>query len=192
MLAVIAFLIVLGIGSAFIVLVEQQRTAEQRQVVHAMGRQYAYALQRQVDLSLSATFALASIVHQNVKIDDFEALAASMIEHYGGIRALQVAPQGVVRQSYPLAGNEQAIGHDLLNDPQRRVEALRAIEARQLTVAGPVTLVQGGVALIGRLPVFVSDGDGGEHFWGFTIALIGLPDVLAASNFNQIIDSTFR
>lgn len=191
MLAVIAFLIVLGIGSAFIVLVEQQRTAEQRQVVRVMGGQYAYALQRQVDLSLSATFALASIVHQNVKIDDFEALAASMIEHYGGIRALQVAPRGVVRQSYPLAGNEQAIGHDLLNDPQRRVEALRAIEARQLTVAGPVTLVQGGTALIGRLPVFVSDGDDGERFWGFTIALIGLPDVLAASNFNQIIEQGY-
>jgi len=44
-------------------------------------------------------------------------------------------------------------------------------------IAGPVELLQGGVALIGRLPVFVkspNDATGTERYWGLAIILIDL------------------
>ncbi len=65
-----------------------------------------------------------------------------------------LAPNGVVTQIYPLAGNEAAIGHDLLNDPRRRTEARAAIESRKLTLAGPFRLIQGGIAE-GRMDTLV-------------------------------------
>jgi PAS domain S-box-containing protein len=187
-LSAVALLVVLGIGGTLVSLLETRWAADQREVVRAIGSGQAYTLQRQLDRSLSATFALASLLRQSQRIDNFDALAADMITSYGGINRLALAPDGVMRQVYPLAGNEQLIGHDLLNDPQRRTEALAAIQSRTLTLAGPLTLLKGGVGVIGRLPVFVPDEVGGERFWGFTMAVIRLPELLEASHLSRLVE----
>ena len=186
-----AFIVVFVIGGAFIKVGEGRRADEQRQALREIGTAQAHLLERQLDRSLSSTYALASILRQSGRIDNFDALAADIIMNYRGISNLQLAPNGVVRQIYPLRGNEVVIGHDLLNDPRRRTEALAAIESRQLTLAGPFTLIQGGVAVIGRLPVFVPDDLRGERFWGFTIALIRLPLLLEASKLNRIVENGY-
>ncbi|MCH8055512.1 MAG: CHASE domain-containing protein, partial [Deltaproteobacteria bacterium] len=186
-LSALVFLFVLAMGGAFINLVESRRSDEKRQMLKEIGTAQAHLLERQLDRSLSSTFALASILRQSGRIDNFDALAAEMIRSYGGIGTLQLAPNGVVTQIYPMAGNEAAVGHDLLKDPRRRTESLAAIESRQLTLAGPFTLIQGGEAVIGRLPVFVSNEAGDERFWGFTIALIHLPDLLEVSNLTRLV-----
>lgn len=191
LLSAVAFVVVLGIGGAFITLAERRHADEHRHMLREVGAAHAHIVERQLDRSLSSTYALASILRQRGRIDNFDDLAADMIKSYGGITNLQLAPNGVVRQIYPLTGNEAAIGHDLLNDPKRRAEALAAIESRELTLAGPFTLIQGGVAVIGRVPVFVPDEAGGERFWGFTIALIRLPALLEASKLNQILEKGY-
>ncbi len=190
-LAAVTFFVAVAIGGAFINIAERRRSHEHRHVLKEIGAAHAHLLERQLDRSLSSTFALASILRQSGRIDKFDTLAAEIIKSYGGISNLQLAPNGVVTQIYPLAGNEAAIGHDLLNDPRRRIEALAAIESRRLTLAGPFTLVQGGVAVIGRLPVFVPDKAGGERFWGFTNALIRLPALLELSNLNRLVEHEY-
>ena len=186
----LVFVTVLAVGALFVRLVEDGRLDDKRRDLDTIGSTLAYSLQRQLDRSLSSTFALASMVRQRDTpiVDSFDSIAADMISSYGGIDSLQLAPDGIVSLIYPLEGNEAAIGHDLLDDPARRVEALAAIESRELTLAGPFTLVQGGVAVIGRLPVFVPDGAGGDRFWGFTITLIRLPTLLGATNLEQAKD----
>lgn len=153
-LSSVVFFLVLGVAGSIIYLSERHRGEQQSKTLREIGTAQARLLERQLDRSLSSTFALASVLRQNGKIDNFDALAAEIIKSYGGINNLQLAPNGVVTKIYPLAGNEAAIGHDLLNDPQRRTEALAAIESRKLTLAGPFTLLQGGVGVIGRLTVF--------------------------------------
>lgn len=190
-LSAVTFFVAVAIGGAFINIAERRRSDERRHVLREIGAVQAHLLERQLDRSLSSTFALAAILRQSGRIDNFDALAAEIIKNYGGINNLQLAPNGVVTQIYPLAGNEAAIGHDLLNDPRRRIEALAAIESRRLTLAGPFTLVQGGVAVIGRLPVFVPRETGGESFWGFTIALIRLPALLELSNLNRLVEHEY-
>ena len=192
-LAVLLFAVSMGITGSLVKLVEDQRRNEKQVAVSTIGSGLSHSLQRQLDRSVSSTYALASLIRQNENhtIDDFDAAAGDMIETYGGIDSLQLAPDGVVSQIYPLTGNEKAIGHDLLEDPARRVEALAAIESRELTLAGPFTLVQGGVAVIGRLPVFVPDDAGGDRFWGFTIALIRLPTLLGAINLEEITEQGY-
>lgn len=111
----------------------------------------------------------------------FQTFSSKILKDIKGIRSLQLAPDGVVTYINPLKGNEAALGHDLRADPARRDAAEQAIRERKLIVAGPVELRQGGIALIGRLPIFLPSERGQkERFWGFSIILIDLKPLLEA------------
>jgi len=188
----LVFVIVISICGAFIYSIEVKRKSELHKVVLDLGNSLARSLEQQLDRSLSTTLALASILHQNGEINNFDSLAEDMIYRYGGISSLQLAPDGIVSSIYPLQGNKKAIGHDLLNDPVRREDALATIRSRQLTLVGPLDLIQGGKAVIGRYPVFISNKKSNrEHFWGFTIVLIKLSKLLEAVNFEQLTSSGY-
>ena len=91
-ISAVVFFVVLATGGAFINLAERRRSDEHRQALREMGTAQAHLLERQLDRSLSSTFALASILRQSGRIDNFDALAAEMIRSYGGISSLQLAP----------------------------------------------------------------------------------------------------
>lgn len=103
---------------------------------------------------------------------------ARFASHYGdrisGLRGLSVAPGNVVRHIWPLAGNEAALGHDLLADPARRNDALRALQANGPVISGRVTLVQGGSAFIARQRIGSADKP-----WGLAVLVIDDKALLA-------------
>ncbi|NEX20238.1 PAS domain S-box protein [Thiorhodococcus mannitoliphagus] len=171
------FFLVVAVFTALLEDVFRQGKVETaRQLSERMARQIDQDLAR----NLSATYALAALVREGKgTIRDFDALAAEFIKINPGVSALQLAPGGVIRQCVPLSGNEEAIGHDLLTDEPRNREARLALETETLTLAGPVALIQGGVGVIGRLPVFL-DAPQPHTFWGFTNALINFPEFLEA------------
>ncbi|MGD8398682.1 MAG: PAS domain S-box protein [Anaerolineae bacterium] len=86
----------------------------------------------------------------------FAPFAAGLYAGAQGIRYLAVAPAGVVRYVYPERGNEALLAHDMLQDPrpQVRADTLRAIESRHAVATGPVELIDGGLGLIARQPVY--------------------------------------
>ena len=90
---------------------------------------------------------------------EFEEAAGAAAEGVPGVRGLALARNAVATHFFPLAGNEQAIGHDLLADPNRRGAILEVIGKRRFLIQGPVSLLQGGEAIIGRLPVILPDGN---------------------------------
>ncbi len=173
---------VLLAGLGYLQLHRQHQAERQRQLVNEVAAAQAFTLQQQLARSLSSTYALASVLRQFEVIPNFATLADDLIRSYGGISSLQLAPDGVVTTIHPLAGNERAIGHDLLHDPRRRAEALRAIDTGELVLAGPFELIQGGTAVVGRLPVFTA----GRQFWGFAIALIRMQVLLQAADLDQL------
>ena len=103
-----------------------------------------------------------------------------------GVSNLQLAPGGVITHIYPLTGDEAAIGHDFLKDDKRRNDAIQAVEDRELTLAGPFDLLQGGTAVIGRNPVYLSQSDGTECLWGFSSALILMEDLLGDQGLDSL------
>ncbi len=119
--------------------------------------------------------------------EEFNAYTDELLKDVGGIRSLQLAPDAVVTYINPLKGNERALGHDLMADPVRREAAERAIRKRHFVVAGPVELRQGGVALIGRLPIFLplADDEKSERFWGFSIILLDLAPLLTEAGISD-------
>jgi len=142
---------------------------------------------RHLDKTISSAYILGSIIKQNHgEIHDFESYAHDIYDSIGNITNLQLAPNGIIEKIYPLLGHEKALGHDLINDDRRKKEALLAIESRQLTLAGPFQLVQGGTAIIGRYPVFLKTEKNADSFWGFASVLIYLDELLKTVGFDDI------
>ena len=100
------FLLVFGAGAAFLVAFQRYRIGELRKAISVAGIGQAYALERQLDRSLSATVALSVLVHQSSEtvMRNFDEVADHMLDRYKGISSLQLAPNGIVTRIYPLAG----------------------------------------------------------------------------------------
>jgi len=168
--------------------VEARRTETQM-----IAQGYAQRIQERLQTALVSTHVLGAMVKQSRgRIAHFDDDAAELLTLFPSVSALQLAPDGVIREIYPLAGNEAALGHDLLADRKRNREAAAAVTTRQLTLAGPFRLVQGGMGTVGRLPVFLSTDRGENYFWGFAIALIRVPNLLDASGVTGLARSGFR
>mgnify|MGYP001597396983 CR=1 FL=1 len=181
-------LLLAGVAAASLIWrLEQTDLSSLRAHATIEAANHAKSLERGIDRALSATYSLAAMVRQgNGVVRDFDAVANEMLPFYPGAASLQLAPRGVVRSVVPLAGNEQAIGHDLLQDPARNKAAFLARDTGKLTLDGPFDLLQGGVGAVGRLPVFLDDAGGRSFFWGFTSVLIRFPVVLEATRFIEL------
>lgn len=131
-------------------------------------------LEQSLNHQLQLTRGLAAFVKSNPYFNekDFDAFADALVDGQKGIRSLQLAPEAVVRFITNKKDNIKALGHDLLADPKRRPRAERAIRERKYVIAGPIDLIQGGKAIIARLPVFLPDQTSDEDFWGFATILI--------------------
>ena len=116
----------------------------------------------------------------------FAALARRLLAGESQIRHIAAAPGLVVSMVYPPEGNQKAIGLDYRKNEAQRAAAFRVRDSGKLVLAGPLDLVQGGQALIGRFPVF-ADQDG-DNFWGIVSAVIDVERLYAASGLNTIAD----
>ena len=154
---------------------------------------YAQRIQDQIQNAMVSTYVLASVIkHAEGKTNHFEETATELINMFPGVSALQLAPDGVIQHIVPLEGNEGAIGHDLLADKFRNREAAAAITLRQLTLAGPFELVQGGIGAVGRLPIFINTQNRDGHFWGFANALVRIPRLIETAGLGSLARAGYR
>ncbi len=104
-----------------------------------------------------------------------ETFISGLLSSTEGIRNFAIAPGGTINYVSPLTGNEQAIGHALLQDPSPngRKVSLRAIDQRTMALTDPVELLQGELGLVARQAVFSS----GE-LWGLVSMVIDVMPVL--------------
>jgi len=185
--ALVVFLLAAVAATSLIWRLKQSSLAEARALAIDVADIHGDGLERGIDRALSATYALSALVRQGEgAIRDFDAVAGGMLPLFPGAASLQLAPRGVVRSIVPLAGNEPAIGHDLLKDPTKTKAAFVARDTGKLTLDGPFNLLQGGLGAVGRLPVFLDGADGKPAFWGFTSVLIRFPEVLEAAEFADL------
>ena len=96
------------------------------------------------------------------------------------IQSIQIAPDGVVAEIYPEAGNETG-KIDLIHDKERGKISCYARDNDVITMQGPFSLKQGGMGIAVRNPVYLEQKNGKRTFWGFTIVIIRVPDIFADS-----------
>lgn len=173
--------------------IERDRRQQSEIQARQMASAVAHDLGERLDRSLSASNALIAVLRQGGgQIDDFSTLAKELINLFGGITALQLAPGGTISRVEPLPGNERVIGFSPLKDPIQGPETRLVIESRRLGLTGPFELRQGGVGVIGRNPVFLKGKDGEETFWGLVQVLIRVPDLLVATPLNSLEEAGYQ
>ena len=180
---------VLVFGSAFPVQMAFERSYVENEWQRAeleAGSELNFAAQRlmgQLGSHLAAVEGLAVYIASNPDLNqaEFEAFAKAIFARQGFLINIAAAPDLVIDMVYPLTGNEQALGLDYLKVPSQRDAVLRARDEGKAVLAGPVELVQGGTALIGRLPVFIPQQDGTSKFWGIVSATLDANKIFAAA-----------
>lgn len=122
----------------------------------------------------------------NWQVLSFDSTAKRLMKSHPYIVSLQLAPQGKVTNIYPLQGNEAGL-IDLLKDEKRGPISRYAKDTGETIIQGPFDLVQGEKGIVLRHPVYKTDESGQKVFWGFTIAIIKVPDFFRATieNFNK-------
>ena len=112
------------------------------------------------------------VINPDLSQQEFELAIRQLFDEHVQLRNIAAAPDLIIKFMYPMEGNEAAIGLDYRKTSNQLDAVLKAIESHQLVLAGPLELVQGGVGIISRIPVFLKDKDGNEVFWGITSAVI--------------------
>lgn len=111
----------------------------------------------------------------------YSELGDRILKNETTIRNVAAAPDFVVSLVYPIKDNEKVVGLDYTKNEAQRAAAMKVRESRQLTLTGPVKLIQGGEAVIARFPVTYALPDGTEHFWGIVSAVLDLEKLYIAS-----------
>lgn len=151
--------------------------SEHKQILLTEINTYHSKIETLLQSARAAATTLAYIVQtkQN-QIDSFDEIGRLLVTPNSFLDAIQlVNAQGAITQVYPMTGNEDVIGYNILQDPKRNKEALRAREERTLFFAGPFSLKQGGMGIVGRLPYY-----DGNQFLGFAAVIIRIETLIRA------------
>ncbi len=176
--AIAAFCLSLALCLSLFAIMIQNKSSIERMSMEQLMMEKSVKINEVISKLLYKTQALSALVIQNNgEFGDFERVAATIMDD-PAILNLVIAPNGVVSNVYPLQGNEPLIGFDLLGEGAGNKEALEAKEMNQLVFGGPFQLMQGGEALVGRLPVWVDAPDDRKRFWGLVSVTLKYPQAL--------------
>ncbi|WP_137170301.1 EAL domain-containing protein [Marinomonas sp. FW-1] len=185
--SLIAFFAIASFGAYWTQSTNKSIINQQQSLLSGLSRTQASVLERRLSAAFTSAQILAYEVEQNGGDGEwFPNYAHKLIDSIGGIANLQLAPDGIISDIYPIEGNESAIGFNIISTPGFEKEAMLSIQNHRMFVIGPVALVQGGVAVISRAPIFLNKGTQRELFWGFASAVIYLDDLLEATQLKRL------
>ena len=136
--------------------------------------QVALSMQGAIIANIETGRGLANVIRTEPDMDTerFNQLAKQIFHSYSSMKVIAIAPNLVVSNIYPLAGNESVIGLDYRKVENQKDLVFDARDKNELTMAGPMDLVQGGTGLIVRYPVYIDSPDKGRYFWGIVSAVL--------------------
>ncbi len=121
----------------------------------------------------------------DVTREEFFNLAGELIKGDSVISTMSLAPDCVIGAVFPEKGHEAALGLNLLQHPQRRDIVEKTIQTRESFVAGPVELIEGGVAFISYTPIFDKTAVRENDFWGVTDIVISRDRLLQQASLSE-------
>lgn len=169
------------VGLRYKVVKENQRR-EMSNIINVVHQNFQQILKN----SYTTTLTLAMTINDDGIPENFDKIAPKLVNSNASIDAVQLVPNGVIKYIYPLKGNEDAINYDILNTPSVQKEARKSIKTKLIYFAGPLKLKQGGIGVVGRLPIFKNN-----KFWGFSAVIIKLETLFELSGIKSIDDSKY-
>lgn len=192
--AALVFLTMFGIIWGCTLLVnENQKKREQLKAAYT-----AESTISRVEVQLNRYMAESDLVKKSIEdglmISDaqFAQLSRLMQDEDYIIKAHEIAKDGIVSQIYPIQGNENAMGFNVLEDSERKKAALLARDSGEYTIAGPFDLVQGGTGVLLFDPVYQTDAQGNKKFWGFSVLVMDWEKFIDKMELNKLEDAGYH
>lgn len=192
------YCLVVGIISFFIVsvcgqLLNRNTVNEEKMRAAFTAETTVNRIRSQLNRYLDVSEFFQNIIGSGHQMDskEFQALSQMISDDSQIIKAIELAPDGVVKDIYPLKGNEAAFGIDMLNSPARKHEANLAMKSGQYTIAGPYELNQGGLGSLLFEPIYITDKSGEKSFWGFSILVLDWNRFLEELELDKLTDASY-
>ena len=192
------YCLVVGIISFFIVsvcgqLLNRNTVNEEKMRAAFTAETTVNRIKSQLNRYLDVSEFFQNIIGSGHQMDskEFQALSQMISDDSQIIKAIELAPDGVVKDIYPLKGNEAAFGIDMLNSPARKHEANLAMKSGQYTIAGPYELNQGGLGSMLFEPIYITDKSGEKSFWGFSILVLDWNRFLEELELDKLTDASY-
>ncbi len=123
---------------------------------------------------------------------NFSEIAIDLVEENPSVRSIGLAPDNVLRAVYPNKPNQAALGLDYRRNLAQWPSVLKAMETREVVIAGPTDLLQGGRALLVRIPVFPPAFPGqpvpDRSYWGVATLVLDEDAMLVAAGVMEVVN----
>ncbi|PVB61321.1 sensor domain-containing diguanylate cyclase [Labrenzia sp. 011] len=126
--------------------------------------------------------------------DHYREIASDLIEENSSIRSIGLAPNNILRAVYPEKPNEAALGLNYRMNSTQWPAIREAMISREVVIAGPLELVQGGQFLVIRIPVFPPAYPGqpmnDRAYWGVATLILDEAGLMAAAGMKDVVNGT--
>lgn len=160
------------IGATEYLIYEYKRN--QQAELERSASELAIRLKSQLETELNGTIFLthgieAYVIARNGDIvpDEINSMLEQVYQFSPFFRNIGIAPDNKLSWIIPLEGNEAALGLNYEKLPSQWPSIKQIIESNTAALNGPLPLVQGGLGLIYRAPVYLND-----NYWGMISAVI--------------------
>lgn len=149
----------------------QSRESDLRAAISTESSALRARIEGEINQNLLLVQGMAALIARNPGLtqQEFAEFAEELLRYGPNLVNVAAARDMVISHIYPLEGNQKAMGLDYSKILDQTDAAFRAKSTGSMLLAGPVELVQGGTAIIGRMPVFIGKGTEGR-FWGLVSA----------------------
>lgn len=170
--------------------VNNARNERELEIINSLVN-FKARLESELAGNLNLLKGLTALIVSNPDLneEEFMIYARALHPEDRGVVNFAVAPDLVIKYVYPVEGNELAIGLDYRTNEAQWPVVKQTVETGRLVVAGPLELVQGGQAILGRSPVYVDDpATGGKRLWGLVSLPLRLDDLLKNAGYSELHD----
>ena len=131
---------------------------------------------------------LKKTIESGIELDDayFQSIASRLYGDDPAVKTIELVPNGVIQNVYPLKENKEVIGMNMLIERDRKQAATLAKDTKKYTLEGPYDLKQGGKGAILYDPIYVND-----EFWGFSILVIDWDAFLTEIHLDELEKASY-
>ena len=189
----LTFVLAVVAGLALVMWISDLRQNRERDAAVHHARDHSATVEARLREAAGAAYAMEALVRGNAGPPGaFQQRAREILRRHPAVATLELQPGGVGSHVAPLAGNEDALGRDVLADPETGELSRSFVDDNVLGVAAPVQLPDGRQGAALRLPVFFpATGDPGQ-FWGFVSATLHLDEILDVAHRGELEEMGYR
>ena len=172
--AVIVFIAVIALAEYFIIDEKNRYEEELRLELSHQLEVLKDELKDEINSRFHLTESLSAFVLTNPEFTEkeFQRFAESLLIDRREVKSLQLAPDGIVTYITNPEKNRSIIGYDIFTSKFKRNMLPELGKSKNLYIEGPINLIQGGIGIIARRPIYLQTNENENQFWGFATVLI--------------------